>query len=602
MSEDESKQDQTRDKSEETANRSKREHRREDNEDGEERSESKSREDSQTAGSDPLNVDRESAGKSEEQLDVPQVTLEQVSLPNASERDTETLTTDQSVQVPQIHIQSTRSDSKELVETVQIGAEDFKTDIPQFKLDAKQSVKSVELNGDVLEGIERVQRVQIPQVRLGVSNRIRPFSTFLETVPELDNSKTEVEVEAVAEKSVEENETVTAQKVNEESSGVLNNERDGSWAEDELPDPLELLFGSKGADIRSDNPMIVLVKEDALIGAIETLVKRRYREIEGGEPNPLKFDTADRLTDEERWISAGGQIFTAQLNEEEWEKLEEEEYQEDWQSILSNRIDQLFSGQEFGAIIFNCIQLPNPEIISAPYHPPRKIEIEGRVNWRRIAEIFWTGLDRADPRGARTFSQVFGWKGNGIAQDRREHVLNALDGKFALATEDDESASDEHYYLKVFVVKWLVEQLWESGDEFAAYDSLVNVEYMEIEERIQTEHTLQAGEEDLIRPDIRYGSQVFEVEMFFGEADGSGIISKLQATVRKYENVEPQINEINIVVDNLTCLLHLEDLARFKRAHKEWEENHMNINLYTVDLEDQELKPIMSIANDMNWP
>ena len=128
MSEDESKQDQTRDKSEEPANRSKREHRREDNEDGEERSGSKSRDDSQIAGSDPPDVERESVGKSEEQLDVPQLTLEQVSLPNVSERDTEILTADQSVQVPQIHIQSTRSDSKELVETVQIGAEDFKTE------------------------------------------------------------------------------------------------------------------------------------------------------------------------------------------------------------------------------------------------------------------------------------------------------------------------------------------------------------------------------------------------------------------------------------------------------------------------------------------
>jgi len=70
--------------------------------------------------------------------------------------------------------------------------------------------------------------------------------------------------------------------------------------------------------------------------------------------------------------------------------------------------------------------------------------------------------------------------------------------------------------LKIFVVKWLAEQLWEADDLFLTYDNLTEIEdYHEIEETISTEQPLQVTGDDPIRPDVRYGSQVFEVEMFF---------------------------------------------------------------------------------------
>lgn len=116
------------------------------------------------------------------------------------------------------------------------------------------------------------------------------------------------------------------------------------WITDEWPDPLELLFGSNGTDIKSDKPVIVLVDDDDLVGIVETVVKRLFREIEGGEPELQKFDTADQLVNEERWISADSRIFTAELPDDEWEKLEDD-YRNGWRSIWNNRFDQLFSGQ-----------------------------------------------------------------------------------------------------------------------------------------------------------------------------------------------------------------------------------------------------------------
>jgi hypothetical protein len=128
----------------------------------------------------------------------------------------------------------------------------------------------------------------------------------------------EINAERVQEESIDETqETVTTQRTNERLSSMHEDQGGGSWAEDELPDLLELLLCSNGADIQSDNPIIALVDDDSLIGVVETLVKRRYREMEGGEPDLQKFDTADRLTDEERWISADGRIFTAQMKDEE---------------------------------------------------------------------------------------------------------------------------------------------------------------------------------------------------------------------------------------------------------------------------------------------
>lgn len=190
-----------------------------------------------------------------------------------------------------------------------------------------------------------------------------------------------------------------------------------------------------------------------------------------------------------------------------------------------------------------------------------------------MANVFWN-WEPEDAWSARTFSQWFDRDTNGVAQNRWVQIMQAADGKFDLATADDETASDEHYALKVFVVKWLAEQLWEADHEFTEYDDLPEInDYREIEEIIFTEQPVPVADNNPVTPDVRYGPQVFEVEMFFEEADESGVNSKLQQTVRKYEDAEQPISEINIVVDNLTCLLHLKEIAQFKRNHRVWEED-----------------------------
>lgn len=603
MSDDDSEQKEAADEREMSDDREERELRREDDDQdaaGDEPGED-------TTGDDPIiqpdqprnfdtdDVDEVGTGRDEEQLYVPQITLDR-----SSRLDTvnqvEDPPADRTVDVPQISPSSTDIlDADDMEASVLIEADAGNVTIPQFTTDTRDRLTPAGFDDDRLEGIERMQQVQVPQVTVDRRHRIRPFETFLETVPEITAQASDTETETTADASAEED----AEPI-EISDGTVDAlselETGDEWITGEWPDPLELIFGSGGTSVKSDNPVVVLADDDDLVGVVETVVKRLYREIEGGEPDLKRFNTANQLADEERWLSADSRIFTAELPEKEWEQIEDE-YQDEWQSIWQNRFDQLFSGQQFGAIIFNRSQIPGPEVTSLPHHPPTLVELEGRVPWKDVAKVFWSS-NLEDAQRALTFSQLFDRDANGVTQNQWIQVLRAADGKFDLATKGDEPESSEHYTLKVFVVKWLAEQLWEADDEFLAYDDLTEIEdYREIEETIPTEQSLRVRDNDPIRPDVRYGSQVFEIEMFFEEADKNGIIAKLQKTVRKYEDVNSQIDTINIVIDNLTCLLHLKDIARFKRNHQAWEEDHADINIYTVDLGQEGLVPVREVVS-----
>ncbi|MFB6187382.1 MAG: hypothetical protein ABEI86_11000, partial [Halobacteriaceae archaeon] len=92
---------------------------------------------------------------------------------------------------------------------------------------------------------------------------------------------------------------------------------------------------------------------------------------------------------------------------------------------------------------------------------------------------------------------------------------------------------------------------------------------------------------------------VFEVETLYAEDSGSGKPrDKLRETFTKYEEIE-SVKEINIILDNLSTMLHLRTIAELKQIYRDWEEKHgKEVNFYTIDLERQEIVPIESIAQD----
>jgi len=90
--------------------------------------------------------------------------------------------------------------------------------------------------------------------------------------------------------------------------------------EEEIPDFLEFSFGSEGGKIRGKGQKIILFKDikgNSYINFLENVCLRVYREIKGEEPKAVKIEKIDDLNKREieRWLEAGGKIFTINLDE-----------------------------------------------------------------------------------------------------------------------------------------------------------------------------------------------------------------------------------------------------------------------------------------------
>lgn len=472
-------------------------------------------------------------------------------------------------------------------------------------------IKEVVADSELLTALE--EEVVAPQITTDDAEQLEPSEEVTETTPDIrttpvEGSENNTEVRTAPEKFVEKEQeeeedeyrlaTPKEQPAERESSTgtAADIEIEDEWITGDWPDPLELLLGAGGTNIKADHPILVLVN-DELIGVVQTLLKRIHRERVSGEPKLTDISSVERLAKEARWIDADSRVFTVQLSDEEWKRFENE-FTDKWLEIWESRIDELLFGQSFGAIVFNRTQMPIADILTVSRHPPKYISLEGNIDWKKIAQIFWE-IDRYQGEAIRTFSQLFD-DVDGIAQKRLKDITSAAGEIFNSATSEDEAASEEHYQMKVLVVKYLTEKLWEDEKEFTGYDEVDEIDYREIEETISTEEPIPTQNSEVIRPDIQHNSRVFEVETLFNEGTKGGVTSKLQKTVRKYEDVEADIEEVNIIVDNLACLLHLKEIAGFKRRHQRWEkEEGIQINMYTPDLGNEELVPVAEIVDEL---
>ncbi|MEM1885271.1 MAG: hypothetical protein QXZ24_06660, partial [Candidatus Jordarchaeales archaeon] len=103
----------------------------------------------------------------------------------------------------------------------------------------------------------------------------------------------------------------------------------------------------------------------------------------------------------------------------------------------------------------------------------------------------------------------------------------------------------------------------------------------EIMKEIKSEEELA---QDVI-PDVRVGSEVYEVETLFGPHAGEEPDLKINRTVDKYDRIT-RISKVNIVMDNFGFLLHLRDLLR-KKAH--FRDKKFEVEFYTIDLQNKRL-------------
>ncbi|RLE91380.1 MAG: hypothetical protein DRN04_12980, partial [Thermoprotei archaeon] len=136
--------------------------------------------------------------------------------------------------------------------------------------------------------------------------------------------------------------------------------------------------------------------------------------------------------------------------------------------------------------------------------------------------------------------------------------------------------SDLHRQIKVFIVKLLAEKYGLRTKE-------------EIEEKIWTEKKIDGATPDVY--DTIEG-EAYEVETLFHEDnEGRKPRDKINETIRKYEKTS--IEKINIVLDNLTFLLHVRDLWEIKKNIRGWEQKTgKSVEFFTLDLKNHKLMPL----------
>jgi hypothetical protein len=385
-------------------------------------------------------------------------------------------------------------------------------------------------------------------------------------------------------------EETRVEKATAEEAGVP------SGGEAEIPDFLEFSFGSEGGKIRGKGPKIILFKDvegDSHIDFLENVCLRVYREIEGGEPKAVKIEKIDELNKREieRWLEAGGKIFTINLDEIKIEEIDEthlmERLKETYTSGLGFIIFTTKNEEKFGKFkgLLKDINNKLKSRLNIIYLMARKLPKElimlssGIIDLREVPERLYIFSGDFD----YTFNEAL-FKENSYFNEVLEEIKNEEDGLFKLATtrnkgqiEGKKEESDLHYNIKVFIVRYLVNKLRKEGKQLRTPE--------EIKRIIKTEEESKGKIPDVVKIDNEF-YEFYEVETLFGE--GVDADKKIDETINKYTNEE----KVNIVMDNFGFLLHLKDLERRKKHYK-------NVEFYTLDLKNKELVSIEKFKKEL---
>ena len=141
----------------------------------------------------------------------------------------------------------------------------------------------------------------------------------------------------------------------------------------------------------------------------------------------------------------------------------------------------------------------------------------------------------------------------------------------SILVEDGENESNIHYWMKVFVYKYLIEK--------KKYPK----------ESIETEKRF-----DNVIPDIKVNDIVIEIETLFGTGRP---VNKITQTIRKYSDKNV---EVWIVIKNLDVFFYYPELTILKKNVKD--EYNINLEIFTLDIENKDLINIKYVKNRIRPP
>jgi hypothetical protein len=375
------------------------------------------------------------------------------------------------------------------------------------------------------------------------------------------------------------------------ASSQLQGEAPGGGGEEELQEPPEdflewILRGRAAGRISGRGPYVILYEEyvgreegheipSDTVHLLEMILVRRYREIMGGEPKirivtksevrgglegqPWDVDPAHKiyrikLGDIVEEESAGGPLDEAQQREELRKRV----------GMFLNRFRESYAG-DLGFLILHTSSarrgledvlveevrdvIPEEELIRLKAGTLGKLDLRRRYDLLCELAGLAFGIDTRGLEGTSSLSDCIGQ----ASSYWEEAVLEVLEERGSLyhyvtaEWKGESKESDDHYHMKVLVVKHLVES---RGDlrELAGSRNIKG-----LRERVRTEQPVGAGD---VVPDVAVDGEYYEVEELFG-VGRSGGFKKVQETVEKYGGIQ---GRVTVVVEGLAALIHKEEL------------------------------------------
>ena len=357
--------------------------------------------------------------------------------------------------------------------------------------------------------------------------------------------------------------------------------------EEKIENLMDMLFKnpdggsvSEGISEGDGRPIVIFFddeKYEEYISALKELLKWEYRIIKGGAPDFKNIHNIRRLLREADWIRAGGNLVEIRLKKEDWEIKNKEKLDE-----LKSRFGELFS-QSFGFLLFRYYpqMLRDEDTHRIRMLNIRHNEIDEKDTDKLLKMIFaFVPVSESGDFSARFMD----------ARDRYERELEKLTKdmtlEFAVNPNAGENESPEHFRIKLFVVKYLRQMLIEQGKISK------DIDHEELKKRIETEASLSKGTiiADVFLRDKR---EVFEVETLYAtESKNQSWEKKIQHTIEKYKGCY-EVDKINVILENLTAMMHIDELIKLKRILEKWgEKNGKKVEFYVLNFEENRLVPI----------
>ncbi len=346
-----------------------------------------------------------------------------------------------------------------------------------------------------------------------------------------------------------------------------------------------------------DKPVCIILPKldnESYVYSVALICRELYRIRKGGRPNPRWLSEGSK-EEIERYMRAGDMIFVIDDSKSkvlpDFGKIKSSSdlFECVRKSKLFDRLHELFS-QSYGFIIFHIDGRWAEEFAKvieedAGYYIYKLIRLYPTIHSpkvkRRLASMCW-GFVKVD---GKNFDELFG-----NAEKKYYQKLEEANKDVELThwINQDSNAGDEHEALKVIVAEALAKEMGAKNRS--------EIIKMLKEGKIKTEYEFEEGRADLYMelPDMKV---YLEIETFYGTKDP--ISRKLDnETLNKYKIYKSRKDiKICVIILGLHILLFLRELLKLKRLYRE--EHNLNVEFYTIDVENKQLIPLQQVLRQL---